>query len=131
VVCRRDGRRRRLRRFFGHHASGDWTVGYNWADNIASSFSCEVRYTDFEDGGFRYDATQHGLFTRLAVKFVMTDANAAISPSTIVCRSSSNPTNTINGVMVASMMPSHSKANLYTGAHCHGPYQRTLGEEEG
>jgi len=48
---------------------GTTTVGYNWTDTIASSFGYKALYTDYTDGGFRYEATQHGTFTRLAVKF--------------------------------------------------------------
>ncbi|AOF92498.1 hypothetical protein [Sinorhizobium sp. RAC02] len=48
---------------------GTATVGYNWTDTIASSFGYKALYTDYEEGGFRYDATQHGIFTRLAVRF--------------------------------------------------------------
>ncbi|KQY22525.1 hypothetical protein [Rhizobium sp. Root482] len=48
---------------------GTAVVGYNWTDTIATSFGYKALYTDFQDGGFRYDATQHGIFTRLAVKF--------------------------------------------------------------
>ncbi|NKM35205.1 hypothetical protein [Rhizobium laguerreae] len=48
---------------------GTATVGYNWTDTLASSFGYKALYTDYEDDGFRYDATQHGIFTRLAVKF--------------------------------------------------------------
>ena len=45
------------------------TVGYNWTDTIASSFGYKALYTDYKEDGFRYDATQHGILTRLAVKF--------------------------------------------------------------
>jgi hypothetical protein len=48
---------------------GTATVGYNWTDTIASSFGYKALYTDYKEDGFRYDATQHGLFTRLVVKF--------------------------------------------------------------
>ncbi|WP_246413254.1 hypothetical protein [Rhizobium indicum] len=45
------------------------TVGYNWTDTISSSFGYRALYTDYSDDGFRYDATQHGLFTRLSFHF--------------------------------------------------------------
>ncbi len=45
------------------------TIGYNWTDTIASSFGYKALYTDYKEDGFRYDATQHGILTRLAVKF--------------------------------------------------------------
>ncbi len=48
---------------------GTATVGYNWTDTISSSFGYRALYTDHQDGGFRYDATQHGLFTRLSFNF--------------------------------------------------------------
>lgn len=48
---------------------GTATVGYNWTDTIASSFGYKALYTDYTEGGFRYDATQHGIFMRLAVRF--------------------------------------------------------------
>lgn len=48
---------------------GTATIGYNWTDNIASSLGYKALYTDYKDGGFRYDATQHGIFTRVALKF--------------------------------------------------------------
>jgi hypothetical protein len=48
---------------------GAATLGYNWTDTVASSFGYKALYTDYEEDGFRYDAVQHGFFTRLAVKF--------------------------------------------------------------
>jgi hypothetical protein len=48
---------------------GTATVGYKWTDTISSSFGYKVLYTDYSEGGFRYDATQHGLFMRLAATF--------------------------------------------------------------
>lgn len=50
-------------------AQGTATIGYNWSDTISSSFGYRALYTDYKDGGFRYDATQHGLFTRLSFNF--------------------------------------------------------------
>jgi hypothetical protein len=48
---------------------GTATVGYNWTDNIASTFGYKALYTDYKDGGFRYDATQHGILSKLVFKF--------------------------------------------------------------
>ncbi|MCW1411893.1 hypothetical protein OLZ32_27115 [Rhizobium sp. 1AS11] len=48
---------------------GTATVGYNWTDTLASSVGYKALYTGYQEGGFQYDATQHGVFTRLAVKF--------------------------------------------------------------
>lgn len=50
-------------------AQGSATLGYNWTDSISTSIGYRALYTDYKDAGFRYDATQHGLFTRLAFNF--------------------------------------------------------------
>jgi hypothetical protein len=47
---------------------GTATVGYNWTDTISSSLGYKALDTDYSEDGFRYDATQHGMFMRLALK---------------------------------------------------------------
>ena len=44
-------------------------VGYNWTKTISTSIGYRVIYTDYKDGGFVYDVTQHGLFTGLGIHF--------------------------------------------------------------
>jgi hypothetical protein len=36
---------------------GTAMVGYHWTNTIASSFGYKALYADYDEGGFRYDAT--------------------------------------------------------------------------
>jgi hypothetical protein len=44
-------------------------VGHNWNDTISSSLGYRVLYTNYDKGGFSYDATQHGIMTSTTFKF--------------------------------------------------------------
>ncbi|WP_244598605.1 hypothetical protein [Rhizobium tubonense] len=44
-------------------------VGYNWNDHISSSLGYRVLYTNYDKGGFSYDATQHGVIVSTIIKF--------------------------------------------------------------
>lgn len=45
------------------------SLGYNWTPAISTAIGYRAIYTDYEDGGFLYDVTQHGVFTSLAYHF--------------------------------------------------------------
>ncbi|WP_244598573.1 hypothetical protein [Rhizobium tubonense] len=44
-------------------------VGYNWNDHISSTLGYRVLYTNYDKGGFSYDATQHGIISSVIIKF--------------------------------------------------------------
>lgn len=50
-------------------AQGKLAVGYNWTEMLSSTPGYRALYTKYEDDGFSYDATQHGLFTNLVFRF--------------------------------------------------------------
>jgi hypothetical protein len=50
-------------------AQGFGAVGYRWTKNISSAIGYRVIYTDYEDNGFTYNITQHGLFSSLGISF--------------------------------------------------------------
>lgn len=50
-------------------AHGFASVGYNWTEKISTAIGYRALYTDYDDDGFVYDATQHGVFTSIAFHF--------------------------------------------------------------
>ncbi|WP_258601254.1 hypothetical protein [Mesorhizobium sp. AR10] len=50
-------------------AQGFAAVGYNWTPTISTALGYRVLYTDYQDGGFSYNVTQHGLFSSVAFRF--------------------------------------------------------------
>jgi hypothetical protein len=50
-------------------AQGFATIGYNWTETISTAVGYRVLYTDYEDGGFVYDMTQHGPFASIGIHF--------------------------------------------------------------
>ena len=50
-------------------AQGFASVGYMWTPSISTAVGYRAIYTDFKDGGFVYNATQHGLFSSIAFHF--------------------------------------------------------------
>src|SRR5262249_46708167 len=50
-------------------AQGFAALGYMWTPSISSAIGYRAIYTDYEDGGFVYDVTQHGVFTSIAYHF--------------------------------------------------------------
>lgn len=50
-------------------AQGFASLGYMWTPSISSAIGYRAIYTDYEDGGFVYDVTQHGVFTSIAYHF--------------------------------------------------------------
>jgi opacity protein-like surface antigen len=50
-------------------AQGKFAVGYNWTDTLSSTLGYRVLYTNYDKDGFVYNATQHGVFTNLIVRF--------------------------------------------------------------
>lgn len=45
------------------------SVGYMWTPSISTALGYRVIYTDYENDGFVYDITQHGVFTSIAYHF--------------------------------------------------------------
>lgn len=50
-------------------AQGFVSVGYMWTPSISTALGYRVIYTDYENDGFVYDTTQHGVFTSIAYHF--------------------------------------------------------------
>lgn len=50
-------------------AQGFASVGYMWTPSISTALGYRAIYTDYENDGFVYDVTQHGVFTSLAYHF--------------------------------------------------------------
>ncbi len=50
-------------------AQGFGSVGYRWTQNISTAIGYRAIYTDYEDNGFTYQITQHGLFSSLGISF--------------------------------------------------------------
>lgn len=50
-------------------AQGFATIGYNWTKTISTAIGYRAIYTDYEDGGFVYKTTQHGIFTSVGIHF--------------------------------------------------------------
>lgn len=50
-------------------AQGKLAVGYNWTEMLSSTLGYRALYTKYDQDGFSYDATQHGLFTNLVFSF--------------------------------------------------------------
>ena len=50
-------------------AQGFASVGYMWTPSISTALGYRAIYADYENDGFVYDATQHGLFTSIGFHF--------------------------------------------------------------
>ena len=50
-------------------ANGFATVGYNWTEKISTAIGYRALYTDYNDDGFVYDVTQHGVYTSIGFHF--------------------------------------------------------------
>ena len=50
-------------------AQGFASVGYMWTPSISTAIGYRAIYADYENNGFVYDATQHGLFTSVGFHF--------------------------------------------------------------
>jgi hypothetical protein len=50
-------------------AQGFATIGYNWTKTISTAIGYRTIYTDYKDGGFVYNTTQHGVFTSIGIHF--------------------------------------------------------------
>ena len=50
-------------------AQGFASLGYMWTPAVSTALGYRAIYTDYEDGGFVYDVTQHGVFMSLAYHF--------------------------------------------------------------
>ena len=50
-------------------AQGFASIGYQWTPSISTSVGYRAIYTDYRDGGFLYNTTQHGLYSSLAYHF--------------------------------------------------------------
>ncbi|MCS0494684.1 hypothetical protein NVS89_06200 [Ancylobacter sp. MQZ15Z-1] len=50
-------------------AQGFASLGYMWTDSLSTAIGYRAIYTDYEDGGFVYDVTQHGVFISAAYHF--------------------------------------------------------------
>lgn len=45
------------------------TIGYQFTPNVSPEIGYRYLYTDYTDGGFKYDVAQAGLYTGLNIKF--------------------------------------------------------------
>jgi hypothetical protein len=50
-------------------AQGLLAVGYNWTPSVSTALGYRAIYTDYHRNGFRYDVTQHGMFSSIAYRF--------------------------------------------------------------
>jgi hypothetical protein len=50
-------------------AQGFASIGYQWTPSVSTSIGYRAIYTDYRDGGFLYNTTQHGLYSSLAYHF--------------------------------------------------------------
>ncbi|MBB3772711.1 hypothetical protein FHS55_003332 [Angulomicrobium tetraedrale] len=50
-------------------AQGFASLGYMWTPAVSTALGYRAIYTDYEDGGFVYDVTQHGVFMSLGYHF--------------------------------------------------------------
>ncbi|MFK8250402.1 outer membrane protein [Ancylobacter terrae] len=50
-------------------AQGFAALGYMWTPSVSSAIGYRAIYTDYTDGGFVYDVTQHGVFMSVAYHF--------------------------------------------------------------
>ena len=50
-------------------AQGFIAVGYNWTEKLSTAIGYRAIYTDYDNDGFVYNTTMHGLFTSIALHF--------------------------------------------------------------
>lgn len=50
-------------------SQGFASVGYNWTKTISTALGYRVLYTDYDKDGFKYNTTQHGIFSSVAFHF--------------------------------------------------------------
>jgi len=50
-------------------AQGFASVGYMWTPSVSTALGYRAIYTDYENDGFVYNTTQHGVFTSIAYHF--------------------------------------------------------------
>jgi hypothetical protein len=60
-------------------AQGFVAVGYNWTEMVSTSLGYRAIYTDYENDGFVYNTTMHGLFANVALHF-WGNARSVIGP---------------------------------------------------
>ena len=69
MVHERPGRHRRFWGGLQLTAQGFLAVGYNWTETISTAIGYRAIYTDYDNDGFVYNTTMHGLFTSVAFHF--------------------------------------------------------------
>jgi opacity protein-like surface antigen len=50
-------------------AQGFIAVGYNWTDTVSTAIGYRAIYTNYENDGFVYDTTMHGVFSSVGIHF--------------------------------------------------------------
>jgi hypothetical protein len=50
-------------------AQGFLAVGYNWTETISTAVGYRAIYTDYDNDGFVYNTTMHGVFTSIGFHF--------------------------------------------------------------